>query len=298
VYPGRFRYHRAATLEDAVVRLAKASGEARILAGGQTLITAMKTRLVAPGELVDIGFVPGLSFIERDREFLRFGALVRHRDVELATVDRGLEILHDAAGVIADVQVRNRGTLCGSLAQAEPGGDWAPVMLALGAQLEVIGTGGRRTVPVRKFYLDFFTTDLGHDEVLRELRIPFTARNRTGAYLALKRRTGDFAAASVAVNLSLNERGICVAAGIGLGNVGPMPLVAEEAERALAGNDPTDEDVVRAAAAHAMSAAQPGSDNYGSADYKREVVGVLLRRALDIAVRRHRGEVIAAQDHV
>lgn len=297
MYPSPFRYHRAATLDDAVVRLANAGAEARILAGGQSLIAVMKTRLAAPTDLVDIGFVPGLSYMTRDPDRLRMGTLVRHRDVELASVERGLEILHDAASVIADVQVRNRGTVCGSLAQADPGGDWAPVMLALGAELEIIGPNGARTVPVRKFFLDFFTTDLRQSEVLRELRIPMTAERRTGAYLAFKRRAGDYAIAGIAVSLGLDARGTCITAGVGLGNVGPMPLIAEAAERRLIGKDPTDRQVVEAVVAEAVAAARPSSDNRGSAEYKREVIGVLVRRALDIAVRRHRGEIIDACDH-
>ncbi len=298
MYPGPFRYHRAVTLDDAVVRLANAGADARILAGGQSLIATMKTRLADPTDLVDIGFIPGLAYLRQDADGLHLGALVRHRDVELASLARGLEILHDAASVIADVQVRNRGTVCGSLAQADPGGDWAPVMLALAAELEIVGPNGARAVPVRKFFLDFYTTDLRRGEVVGELRIPITAERRTGAYLALKRRAGDYAIASVAVSLVLDARGVCVIAGIGLGNVGHMPLIAEEAERTLIGNDPTDERVVGAAATAAMAASNPGSDNHGGAEYKREVVGALVRRALDIAIRRHRGEVVVACDHV
>jgi len=298
LYPSPFRYHRAATLADAIARVANAGDEAQILAGGQSLIAMMKTRLAAPTELVDIGFIPGLAYLQWEADCLRLGALTRHRDVELASVGRGLEILHDAASVIADVQVRNRGTVCGSLAHADPAGDWAPVMLALGAELEIAGPDGTRTVPVRKFFLDFFTTELRCGEVVRELRIPITAERRTGAYLALKRRAGDYAIASVAVSLVLDAQGMCVAAGIGLGNVGPTPLIADEAERRLIGNDPTDEQVIAAVVAAAVAAARPGSDNHGSAEYKREVVGALVRRALDIAVRRHHGETIVAYDHV
>lgn len=298
MYPSPFRYHRAATLEDAVARVANAGADARILAGGQSLIATMKTRLAAPTDLVDIGFIPGLSYMRRDPECLRLGALLRHRDVELASLEPGLEILHDAASVIADVQVRNRGTVCGSLVQADPGGDWAPVMLALGAELEVVGPNGTRTVPVRKFFLDFFTTDLQPGEVVRELLIPTTAEQRTGAYLALKRRAGDYAIAGIAVSLILNGSGICLDAGIGLANVGPMPLIAKQAERRLIGNDPTDERVVSAVVAETIAAARPGSDHRGSAEYKREVVGALVRRALDIAIRRRRGEMIVASDHV
>lgn len=298
MYPSPFRYYRAVTLDDAAARVANAGTDARILAGGQSLIAMMKTRLAAPTDLVDIGFISGLSYVRRDPDCLRLGTLVRHRDVELASLDRGLEILHDAAAVIADVQVRNRGTVCGSLVHADPGGDWAPVMLALNAELEMVGPNGVRTVPVRKFFLDFFITDLQPGEVVRELRIPMPAEQRTGAYLALKRRSGDYATASIAVSLVLNERGMCLTAGIGLGNVGPMPLIAEEAERRLIGNDPTDERVVAAVVAEAVAAARPGSDNRGSAEYKREVVGALVRRALDIAIRRHRGEIIVACDHV
>ena len=298
MYPSPFRYHRAATLADAIARVASAGDEARILAGGQSLIAMMKTRLAAPTELVDIGFIPGLAYLRSDADWLRLGALARHRDVELANVGRGLEILHDAASVIADVQVRNRGTVCGSLAHADPGGDWAPVMLALGAELEIVGLDRTRTVPIRKFFLDFFTTDLRRGEVVRELRIPITAERRTGAYLALKRRAGDYAIAGVAVNLVLDAQGMCIGAGIGLGNVGPVPLIAEEAERRLIGNDPAAAQVIRAVVAAAVAAAQPGSDNHGSAEYKREVVGALVRRALDIAVRRDHGETIVAYDHV
>jgi carbon-monoxide dehydrogenase medium subunit len=298
MYPGPFRYHRPGSLAQAVAQLAALDGEARVLAGGQSLIAAMKTRLAAPADLVDIGFIPGLAYLRQDHKFLRVGALTRHRDVEMSKLPVGLELLHDAASVIADVQVRNRGTVLGSLAQADPGGDWAPVMLALAAELDAIGPVGSRIVPVRGFFRDLYTTDLAPYEVLSELRIAVPVAGQGGAYLALKRRAGDFAIAAAAVVLTIDARGLCRRAGIGLGNVGAKPLIAETAERLLLGQPPDDPQIVAAVAESAMAAADPGADNNGSAEYKREVLGVLVRRALAIALRRCRGETVRASDHV
>lgn len=298
MYPGPFRYHRPANLAEAVTKLTELGGEGRILAGGQSLIAAMKTRLAAPADLVDIGFISDLAYLREDRGTLRIGALTRHRDVELAKLPPGLALLHDAASCIADIQVRNRGTVLGSLAQADPGGDWAPVLLALAAELDILGPAGSRTVPVRGFFRDLYTTALRSDDVLRELRIALPMPGQGGAYLALKRRAGDFAIAAAAVVLTLDARGMCRRAGIGLGNVGPKPLIAEAAEALVLGQPPDDPAIAAAVADSAMAAADPSGDNNGSADYKRCVLGVLVRRALGVACRRSRGETVSASDHV
>ena len=258
----------------------------------------MKTRLATPAALIDIGYVQGLDYLRQDAAGVHIGALVRHRDVEVAALPAGHAILHDAARCIADVQVRNRGTVCGALVQADPAGDWAPVMLALRAELEIIGAAGARVTPLRGFFRDFFTVDLQPGEVVRELRLRAPVPGQTGAYLAFKRRAGDYAIAAVAVSLVLDARGRCVEAGVAIGNAGATPLVAPDAERLLTGSVPDEETVMTAVADAVAATADPSADINGSVLYKREVFAVLARRALAVAVRRGRGEVVAVEDHV
>lgn len=297
MYPSRFRYHRPESLAAAVALLAGLGEGARVLAGGQSLIPLMKHRLLAPTDLVDLKGVAGLDGAESADGRLRLGALTRHASVDRMALPESLAIVHDATSIIADVQVRNRGTIGGSLAQADAGGDWAPVLLALDATVECVGPGGERAVPVREWFVDAYETALAPGEIVRGVVLPLPAGHCGGAYLALKRRAGDYAVASAAVQLRLGDDGRCAAVGIGLGSVGVMPLRARRAEEVLRGSAP-DAATVAAAAAAVMEAAEPLADVRGPAEYKREVVGVLFRRAVEVALKRSFGEQVDARAYV
>ena len=270
--------------------LASLGPEARLLAGGQSLIPLMKLRLAAPQHLVDLNFAPGLSYIDFSGSQLRLGVMTRHAELEHSADARRIPILHDCAAGIADPQVRNRGTLGGSLAEADPTGDWAPVLLALGAEVVCLGPQGQRLLPVASFIQDFFTTALAPAELVREIIVKTPPKQSGGAYLAFKACAPVYAAASAAVQLTL-EDGVCAAAGIFLGAVGLTPVHARDAEAALIGK-PVSEKSIAAAAEAAAAACDPPADLHGSKDFKRALVRALATRALDAAHRRARGESV------
>jgi carbon-monoxide dehydrogenase medium subunit len=267
--------------------------EARLLAGGQSLIPLMKLRLASVRHLVDLNFIPGLSYTRETDDVIRFGALTRHGEIEASAVAQKVPILHDCAAGIADVQVRNRGTLGGSLAEADPSGDWAPCLLTLSSEVVCLGPQGERVVPLQEFITDAYTTVLGPSEMVREVVVHRPPPRSSGAYLALKRAAPVYATASAAVQVTLAEDDTCQNVGIALGAIGLTPIKAGEAEAELRGKQMT-EKTLAAAAEAAMAAADPQSDKRGSAAYKRALVGVLVRRATEIAVRRARGERVEA----
>ncbi len=289
MYPRPFQYHRAGSLEEAVTLLEQAGDEARLLAGGQSLIPLMKLRLASVAHLIDLNFIPGLSYSRETDEVIRFGALTRHAEVEDSAVAEKIPILYDCAAGIADVQVRNRGTLGGSLAEADPSGDWAACLLTLSTEVVCLGPQGERVVPLAEFITDAYTTVLGPAELVREVVVRRPAPRSGGAYLALKRAAPVYATASAAVQLTLTDDDTCLDAGIALGAIGLTPIKATAAEAELRGNQIT-EKTLEAAAEAAMAAADPQSDKRGSAAYKRALVGALVRRAAEIALRRARGE--------
>jgi carbon-monoxide dehydrogenase medium subunit len=289
MYPRAFRYHRARSLGQASSLLAELGEEARVLAGGQSLIPLMKLRLASPGHLVDLNFVPGLSYVKRDGGEIRSGALTRHAEIESSPVAQQIPILYDCASGIADVQVRNRGTLGGSLAEADPSGDWAPVLLTLSTAVRCVGPKGERTIPLSKFFLDAYTTALGPAELVSEVVIQIPPKNSGGAYLAFKRCAPVYSTASVAVHLTVEDKDICRDARIVLGAVGLTAIRAAQAEAALRGHAFTRKSI-EAAAEAARAAAEPQSDRRGSREYKRGLVGALVKRAIEIALQRSRGE--------
>lgn len=288
MFPGAFDYRAPSSLEEAVAVLAEAGDEAKVLSGGQSLLPLLKLRLASPSVLVDIGRVPGLAHMElRDGE-LRIGARTRHVDVERNPALSGvLPILLAAARQVADPLVRNSGTLAGSLCHADPAGDWGSVMLALDASLVATSKRGQRVMPAADFFVSPFTTALEPDEILTEIRIPAPSARSAGTYLKLERKIGDFATAAVAVQVEMSN-GHIGRAGIGLTAVGPTNLRAREAEAALAGQEPT-VDVIEHAAELAAAAGQPHDDVRGSAEYKRDVVRVFVKRGLTAAVAAARG---------
>jgi carbon-monoxide dehydrogenase medium subunit len=279
--PAAFDYRSPTSLAEALDLLREHGDEAKVMAGGQSLLPLLKLRLASPSLVVDIGRVPALSGITVDGEWLRIGARTRHVDVERdGTLERLCPILREAAAQVADPLVRNRGTLGGSLCHADPAGDWGAVMLALDARLVARSNAGDRTIRAADFFQGPFTTAVQPDEVLTEIHVPMAgpAQRASGVYLKLERKVGDFATVGVAVQVRL-DGGRVTRAGIGLTAVGPTNLAAGEAARALEGREPTRE-VIAEAARLAAGAAEPRDDLRGSADYKRDVVRVFVQRGL------------------
>ena len=294
MYQAPFEYARAESLSHALELLAHHGEEARPLAGGMSLIPLMKLRLAQPQWVIDIGRLPDLDYIREESGVLRLGALTRHvQVVESSLVQEKLPLMSEVAGVIGDVQVRNVGTVAGSMAEADPAGDWGVALLALNGRLLCQSSQGQRWLGAQEFFVDAYTTALEPDELITQVELPLSALGGAGAYLKLERRIGDFAVVSVAVQVSLDGQGICREVGIGLGAVGLTPLKAVQAEEHLRGQALTS-DVVDEAAERVYQMAQPLSDIRGSAEYKRSVVRALFKRALDIAVRRHNGEAVEA----
>ncbi|MGH9677394.1 MAG: FAD binding domain-containing protein [Candidatus Acidiferrum sp.] len=289
MYPHPFSYHRAGSLQEATKLLQQLGEDARLIAGGQSLIPLMKMRLARPSALIDLNFVPGLNKIERHNEELRFGALARHADIEESAVASAIPIVHDCAAGIADVQVRNQGTIGGSLAEADPSGDWGTVLLALETSVRCSGPKGERIVALEEFIKDAYTTVLGHDEIVREVIVKVPPKHSGGAVVAFKRSAPVYATASAAVQITLDAKDTCQDARIVLGCVGLTALRAKEAEAQLRGKEIVPE-TMQAAAEAARETAEPNSDMRGSADYKRTLVAALVKRAIGIAARRAGGE--------
>ncbi|MGH3036890.1 MAG: FAD binding domain-containing protein [Gaiellaceae bacterium] len=288
MYPASFEYHAPATIEEALSLLERYGDEGKILAGGQSLIPLMKLRFASPRALVDLNRIEGLDSIGEDDGHLAIGALVRHKDCERSEALRGRHgVLGDAAPQISDPIVRNLGTVAGSLAHADPQGDWGSALLAAGAHVETVGPGGTRTIPLDELFQGPFTTSLEPTEIVTSVRVPDPGPRAGGTYLKLERKVGDFATVGVAVHLSF-DNGTVGRAGIALTAVGPQNLRARAAEERLAGAA-LDDDTIREAAELAAEAAQPRSDHRGSADYKRSVVRVFTERGLRKAAETAQG---------
>jgi len=289
VIPPDFDYHRPADLAETVAILREHGDEAKVLSGGQSLIPMMKLRLASPEHVVDINRVKGLDTLAEEEGDLRIGALVRESELERSELVRTrYPLLWDASRVVADPLVRNRATVCGNVAHADPANDHPAAMLALDARVVAVGSEGTREISIDDFFQGLFTTALGPDEVATELRVPEPGPGSGGAYLKLERKVGDYATAAVAAQLHLSEEGDCVGAGIGLTNAGFTPLRVGEAEELLVGEEPRD-DLIAEAARIAARAAQPTGDRRGSVAYKRDLIRVLTERALRIARERADG---------
>jgi len=286
--PGSFEYHVPQTLDEAVALLARLGEGAKILAGGQSLLPAMRFRLASPEVLVDINRLRDLSYVEERGDHLAIGALTReHQLEESPVVARSYPLLLDTARVVADPLVRNRATVGGNLAHADPANDHPATMLAYDATIVARGPAGTRTIPIDHFFVGLFENSLQPGEVLTEIRIPKPAPGSGGAYLKLERKVGDYAVAAVAVQLHL-AGGVVGGVRVGLTNVGPVPRRAQNAEAALAGKAATD-DIVEAAGRAAAAECDPSADLRGDVDYKRDMVRVLTKRAVRRAIERAQG---------
>jgi carbon-monoxide dehydrogenase medium subunit len=280
MYPSRFRYEAPRSLAEAIELLAGGGGEAKVLAGGQSLVPLMKLRFATPELLVDINNIGGLDYHRADPDgTLHIGALCRHADLERSELLKGKQpTMAAAAPLIADPIVRNRGTLVGSLCHADPQGDWASVALALGGSVLAQGPGGRRIIRMADFITGPFENALAPDEIAIEAVVPAHKNSPAGGYLKLERRVGDFATVGVAVAVETSA-GTVTRAGIALTGVGGSAIAATEAEQALTGQALTPETIAQAADL-AAGAARPKTDHRGSAEYKRHMVRTFVVRIL------------------
>ena len=279
MYPASFEYFAPTTLEEALEILGRYDeGEAKVLAGGMSLIPVMKLRFAAPQALVDINRIGGLDGLAEEGGGLRIGALVRHKACERSDLLKGrYGALGDAAPQISDPVVRNLGTLAGSLAHADPQGDWGSVMLAVRGEVVARSSDGERTIPIDELFQGPFTNSLEPNEIITEVRVPDPGR-AAGTYLKLERKVGDFATVGVAVHLAMSN-GTVGQAGIALTGVGPRNIRASAAEEALAGQA-LDDEAIDEAARLAAEAAQPHTDVRGTEEYKRNVVRIFTARGL------------------
>jgi carbon-monoxide dehydrogenase medium subunit len=280
MYPPRFRYEAPGSIDEAIAALQAGGGEAKVLAGGQSLVPLLKLRFASPEMLVDINGLPGLNYHTVDPDgTLRIGALCRHVDLERSSILKTRQpTMAAAAPLVADPIVRNRGTLVGSLCHADPQGDWAAVVTALGGSVVAQGRDGKRTIPLAQFVTGPFQNTLAYDEIAVEAVIPAPKGAVAGGYLKLERRVGDFATAGTAVALELSG-GVVSRAGIALTGVGGSTINAIEAAAALVGK-PLSVETISGAAELAAAAARPKTDHRGTAAYKRHIVRTFIERIL------------------
>lgn len=286
MFPASFGYVAAHSVEEALQLLTKHGEDAKLLAGGHSLIPAMKLRLSSPRTLIDLGTVPGLRGVRMDGNTLAIGALTVHTDVASADlVQKHLPGLADAASVIGDVQVRNRGTIGGSIAHADPGADFPVILTALNASFVLQSTSGSRTVAADDFFIDFYTTAMKPNEVLTEIRVPLPTAGSGTAYVKLPHPASGYVVVSAGALIARQPSGSCALARVVLGGLGSGPIRAVATETELQGKPLTPE-VIAAAAAKAAEETDPEGDTYASAEYKRHVATVYARRAVEAAVRR------------
>ena len=277
--PAAFKYQRAHTVEEAVEQLTKLGDDAKLLAGGQSLVAMMNFRLVRPSALVDITPIPDLQYVEFDDEGLKIGALTPHRWVEEMEEPDLLEdfsLLKKAARWVGHYPIRTLGTFGGSIAHADPSAEWCMLAVLLDAEIVAVGPQGERVIPASDFFQGFFMTALEPDEMVVEVRFPEPAPHASIQEFA--RRAGDFAIVSAAVVLDVHD-GKCSSARVVLGGVSDIPLRVPEAERVLEGAD-TSREAFEEAGQEAAKAIDPPSDVHGDADYRRDLSAVLVRRAL------------------
>ena len=285
--PGRFTYHRPASVSEAVKLLASLGDDARPLAGGHSLIPMMKLRLAQPEHLVDLGRIAALKGIRQDGGDVVIGAMTTQAEIiGSALLKEKAPILIEAAKVIADPQVRYAGTIGGNVANGDPGNDMPGLMLCLDARYTLAGPGGTRQVPAREFYEAAFFTKLQAGEIVTEVRFAAPPAGHGWAYEKLKRKIGDYAVAAAAVTLTLSG-GKCAAASIALTNVGQTPLLAVDAAKALVGSA-VDKAAIDAAAKAAIAISDPVADTRGPKEYRQSVLGVMVRRAIERAKSRAR----------
>ena len=286
--PGEFDYFSPTTLDEALSLLQDHGDDAKILAGGQSLIPAMRYRLAVPGVLIDINGLAELEYVREDNGHLTIGAMTRESDLEASPlVKEKYHLLADTAEVIADPLVRNMATVGGNLAHSDPANDHPATMLAYNAEIIALGPAGTRVIPIDDFFTGLFENALDENEILTQIRLPRPGPNSGGAYIKVERRVGDYAISAVAVQLTM-VGDTCTGARIGLTNLSPVPMRAKNAEQALIGQVVTPA-VLEAAGQAAAAECNPSADLRGSVDYKRDLTRVLTKRALAKAIERAKG---------
>jgi CO/xanthine dehydrogenase FAD-binding subunit len=286
VKPAPFDYHAPATLAEAIALLREHGDAAKLLAGGQSLVPMLNMRLARPGVLIDLNRVAGLSYERQEGDTLAIGAMTRHAEVERsALVARLQPLLTEAMTQVGHIQIRNRGTIGGSLVHADPSAELPAVLVALDGCVRVAGPGGEREIAAADLFLMYFTTSLQADEVLTEVRLPVLPARTGWAFEEVARRHGDFALVGVAVTLTLDEEGGISAGRIALTGVGMTPVRAASAEARLAGRRPSAETFAEAASA-VRDEIEPDTDIHATADFRRHLAGVLTERALGRALQR------------
>lgn len=286
MFPASFAYVAPRSLDEALQLLKQHGDDAKLLAGGHSLLPAMKLRLASPRTLIDLGTVPGLTGVRLEGDKLMIGALTVHADVASSdVVGKYFPGLVDAASVIGDVQVRNRGTIGGSVAHADPAADFPVILTALNASFVLRSIGGNRTVPVDDFFTDYFTTAMAPGEILTEILLPLPPVHSGSAYHKLAHPASGYVVVSAGAMITRQQSGSCAAARIAIGGLGSGPIRAVASEKELHGKVLNPQSIA-AAAAKAAEAADPDEDIYASAEYKRHMATVLARRAIEAAVQR------------
>jgi len=283
--PASFDYIAAKSLDEAISLLGKHKDDAKILAGGHSLLPAMKLRLMQPKVLIDLGRIRDLSYIKEEGGQIRIGAMTTHFQVETSDIlRRACPLLPETASHLGDMQVRNKGTIGGSLAHSDPAADWPAAILALDSEIVAASAKGDRVIKATDFFIEMLTTALQPGEILREIRIPSGKGKPAQAYVKVRHPASGFAVVGVAVNLSI-DGGKCQSAGIGITGVAPKAYRASKVESALKGNA-LDAKTLSSAAAHAGDGVDVNSDLYASAEYRKQLATVYTRRAIELAASR------------
>lgn len=284
--PAAFDYHVAKTVDEAIALLQEHAGEAKLLAGGHSLLPTMKLRLAQPGHLIDLGRIDGLSYIREENGYVAIGALTTYNKIERSDVlARRFALLPEGTALIGDQQVRNRGTIGGSVAHADPAADMPGMVLALKAIIVARGPNGQREINADDFFQDLFTTALEENEIVTEIRLPLLPAHSGSAYEKLANRASHYAVAGCAAVVTLNDDNTCASASVVITGASVKPTRATAVENALAGKT-LDEATIAAAASHAADGLELIEDIHGSKAYRAQMAGVMVKRALLRALER------------
>jgi len=298
MYPAPFRYFRPSSLGEAIKLLSELGDSAKPLAGGQTLIPVLKLRMDEPSDLIDIARLPNIRYIQNDNGQISIGALATHANIAMSEISKQVPIVRDCAGGIADTQVRNRGTIGGSVSAADPSCDWPALLHTLDAEIVCQGPNGKRVLTIRDFILDSYTTALTDAELVTEIRFKVPENHSGGSYIGFKKAAPAYPAASVGIQIALAEEDVCKDVRLVLSAAGPKPVISEEAEAVLRGNSLSKDNLEKAAEA-IIAASDPPSDSRGSASFKRTMLHSLFMKAANIAIDRARGNnIIGAHEYV
>jgi aerobic carbon-monoxide dehydrogenase medium subunit len=285
MFPASFEYVRAHTTDEAFAALQQHGYEGRVLAGGQSLIPAMRYRLARPGVLVDINPIKELAYLHEDNGVLRIGATTRDAALEFAPWIKKYSLIDDVSRVVADPVVRHMGTVVGSICHNDPAGDWTATALAARGSVVVRGVNGLREIPIDEFLVDSYTTAIEEGEMALELKIPIPDAHTQGSYQKIERKVGDYATCAAAIQIAMNSDGTIRQAGIAITAAGPKAMRVTAAEAMLVGHKPSLE-LLRAAAEEAPKIATPNADARGSAEYKKDMARVLVLRGLQQSLER------------